>query len=337
MKSWEINVSFELKFQSGRGPISLCYPRVRPANCVKLSTLAVWYEQPTLRCFELFPETPRIVSFVHERHIDDTAFYLFFLWPVVQAGWEALLQFAYLSVGWAILYVAFPSDPGYATSSVVVMQAGAVGGAILYAVQLCAVLFLRIRLFWTRLPQPKEEEPKPMSKRSALLHIASAMFNGVTEVGGAAAAGAVGACVLHSADPESMDVSHAVRASTLGAAVLYVPQAVWFLVSAYWAWREAPLPVYTVTFTLPGFLLPPRAPAWAQDGADATDWNTETAQNTPSGPGQTKTIAPTEDSSKSVDCGGSSSTAPVQVSNDLGKVGIGSSETIIFSNSFGAA
>ncbi|KAI0635499.1 hypothetical protein C8Q77DRAFT_572286 [Trametes polyzona] len=169
---------------------------------------------------------------------------LFVLWPIFKLGREIIVQVAYISTGKAVLHAALVNNPGYAVSTSSVLQTGAVGGAILQALFVVqALLPVILRPYNRQLNPPNSrrgnDSSRPSAPRFFVYHHNTAVLSAGVEVALAALAAVIGASALRHAmhgPPGTITLPHAVRATIVGAAILSVPQAVWYMICAFRVW-----------------------------------------------------------------------------------------------------
>ncbi|KAI0351800.1 hypothetical protein OH77DRAFT_856234 [Trametes cingulata] len=234
MQSSSFTFTCKVNINLSRGPIHspLCPPVDLVArHPLEYKARSYW----TRLCFNTFRDTPHIAAIFPESILDHVGLPLFFLNPVLKAGWEAAVQWAYISVGWAILHAALPSNAGYDTSVSTVMRTGAVGGAFVQIIVLGWRLLPAILhiLFCKSLAQPSHDEQSPareLTKRNAVALAVSFPLRLIVEMMGAALAAVLGTAVLRTTQSPTLDMRHAVLSSLLGSAVLFIPQVVWYLV-----------------------------------------------------------------------------------------------------------
>ncbi|KAI0819299.1 hypothetical protein BC628DRAFT_1046642 [Trametes gibbosa] len=147
---------------------------------------------------------------------------------LLEAGCEAVVQLAYVCVGWAILRAsARGEEPAYGVPAVAAVRIGAVGGLVLAL----ALAFIRL-LRGVDHAQLQAVDALGVSLRG----VAGTLLAAATaEAVWAAVASAFGAVIMAHDAANGMDAKHAVGAGSLGAALLSVPQALCYLLYAYMA------------------------------------------------------------------------------------------------------
>ena len=144
---------------------------------------------------------------------------------------QVLQKSLYTLIGCAILRAARPHDPAFAVDVVAAMRVGALGGAVVHAMVVCAVCILlslcnRSEERYNTTETGATSPPRLSFREKCEISIVCLTFT----IGCSAAAGALGARMVKGTAPGSMNAKNGMITTLVGWAVLYVPRraVVWF-------------------------------------------------------------------------------------------------------------